>query len=74
MNRKLFVVISIILIVLRGSSFTARALPSYARQTGLPGNGCHYAPPELNPAGRAFKLLGYIDRNKEFQRRGTPVR
>ncbi len=40
------------------------ALPSYARQTGLPCSGCHYTPPELNPAGRLFKLMGYIDRVK----------
>jgi hypothetical protein len=38
------------------------AVPSYARQTGLPCSGCHYAPPELNPAGRRFKLLGYVDK------------
>ena len=42
-----------------------RAVPSYARQTGLPCSGCHYTPPELNPAGRKFKLLGYVDRDKE---------
>ena len=41
------------------------AVPSYARQTGLPCSGCHYAPPELNPAGRRFKLLGYVDRADE---------
>jgi len=41
---------------------SASAVPSYARQTGLPCSGCHYAPPELNPAGRRFKLLGYVDR------------
>jgi len=38
------------------------AVPSYARQTGLPCSGCHYTPPELNPAGRRFKLLGYVDK------------
>lgn len=38
------------------------AVPSYARQTGLACSGCHYAPPELNPAGRRFKLTGYVDR------------
>src|SRR5215472_10842150 len=43
----------------------ADALPSYARQTGLPCSGCHYAPPELNPAGRRFKVLGYVDRADE---------
>jgi hypothetical protein len=41
------------------------AVPSYARQTGLPCSGCHYTPPELNPAGRRFKLLGYVDRADE---------
>src|SRR5579872_2151838 len=42
---------------------SVRAVPSYARQTGLPCSGCHYMPPELNPAGRRFKLLGYVDRD-----------
>jgi hypothetical protein len=41
---------------------SAFAVPSYARQTGLACSGCHYTPPELNPAGRRFKLLGYVDR------------
>lgn len=41
------------------------AVPSYARQTGLPCSGCHYTPPELNPAGRRFKLTGYVDRADE---------
>ena len=42
-----------------------RAVPSYARQTGLPCSSCHYNPPELNPAGRKFKLLGYVDKDKD---------
>src|SRR6266566_9510741 len=46
----------------------ALAVPSYARQTGLPCSGCHYNPPELNASGRNFKLLGYVDR-----KRGTEV-
>lgn len=41
------------------------AVPSYARQTGLACSGCHYNPPELNPAGRKFKLTGYVDRADE---------
>ncbi len=44
---------------------SAMAVPSYARQTGLSCNGCHYTPPELNPAGRRFKLLGYVDRGDQ---------
>ncbi len=43
----------------------AMAVPSFARQTGLACSGCHYTPPELNPAGRRFKLLGYVDRADE---------
>jgi hypothetical protein len=65
MNHKVFVAISLLFILSWGSPRHARALPSYARQTGLPCNGCHYAPPELNPAGRAFKLMAYIDRTKD---------
>jgi hypothetical protein len=42
-----------------------RAVPSFARQTGLPCSGCHYNPPELNPAGRKFKLFGYVDKADE---------
>jgi len=44
---------------------SALAVPSYARQTGLACSGCHYTPPELNPAGRRFKLLGYVDKADE---------
>jgi len=43
----------------------AEAVPSFARQTGLACNGCHTTPPELNSAGRRFKLLGYTDRAEE---------
>jgi hypothetical protein len=43
----------------------ALAVPSYARQTHLGCSACHYTPPELNPAGRRFKLLGYVDRADE---------
>jgi hypothetical protein len=44
---------------------SVRAVPSYARQTGLPCSGCHTTPPELNAAGRKFKLLGYVDKDKD---------
>ena len=44
---------------------SVQAVPSYARQTGLPCSGCHYIPPELNPAGRKFKLFGYVDKDKD---------
>src|SRR5260370_25310606 len=47
------------------SPHKSAAVPSYARQTGLPCSACHYNPPELNAAARNFKLLGYVDKKKE---------
>jgi hypothetical protein len=38
----------------------ARAVPSFARQTGLSCNVCHSNPPELTAFGRNFKLKGYV--------------
>lgn len=54
----MFVAIFVVVINLEKSE----AVPSFARQTGLPCSGCHYNPPELNPAGRRFKLLGFVDK------------
>jgi hypothetical protein len=42
---------------------TSHAVPSFARQTHLPCNGCHTQFPELNSFGREFKLNGYTLRN-----------
>lgn len=41
------------------SQQTARAVPSYARQTGMSCNLCHTAFPELTQFGRTFKASGY---------------
>jgi hypothetical protein len=37
----------------------SQAVPSYARQTGVPCAACHTTPPELTPFGRDFKINGY---------------
>jgi hypothetical protein len=37
----------------------ARAVPSFARQTGMTCNACHTVFPELTPFGRTFKMGGY---------------
>lgn len=37
----------------------ARAVPSFARQTGVQCSVCHTAFPQLTPFGRVFKLTGY---------------
>jgi hypothetical protein len=59
------VLIVVLLVVSAVNPPKVQAVPSYARQTGLACSGCHYTPPELNPAGRRFKLLGYVDRADE---------
>jgi len=61
------VVIPAFVIVTAFNPPSLMAVPSYARQTGLACSGCHYNPPELNPAGRRFKLLGYVDRGDQTQ-------
>ncbi len=40
-------------------SFNAQAVPSFARQTGLPCQACHTVFPQLTHFGREFKLNGY---------------
>jgi hypothetical protein len=37
-----------------------RAVPSFARQTGMTCAACHTVFPELTPFGREFKLNGYV--------------
>ena len=38
----------------------SKAVPSYARQTGMSCSACHYSFPELNSFGRQFKMNGYV--------------
>jgi len=40
----------------------ALAVPSFARQTGMPCTACHTNFPTLTPFGRVFKLNGYVMR------------
>jgi hypothetical protein len=56
---KIVVPLFLILWLIALSEPSARAVPSYSRQTGLSCATCHYAPPELTPFGRKFKLDGY---------------
>jgi hypothetical protein len=41
------------------------AVPSFARQTGMPCTSCHTAFPQLTPFGRTFKLTGYTISNEQ---------
>jgi len=54
-----FLLIVFVLLQLLPSN-TAQAVPSFARQTGMPCNECHTIFPELTPFGRIFKLGGYV--------------
>jgi hypothetical protein len=45
----------------------AKALPSFARQTGQPCGACHTDFPTLTPYGRRFKLLGYTTGGGKYQ-------
>ena len=56
---KTIVPLFLVLWLIALSEQNARAVPSYSRQTGLSCATCHYAPPELTPFGRKFKLEGY---------------
>jgi hypothetical protein len=48
------------LIVLGLAITPSRAVPSFARQTGMTCAACHTVFPELTPFGREFKLNGYV--------------
>jgi hypothetical protein len=48
----------------------ARAVPSYARQTGQECIACHVSFPELTPYGRYFKLTGYTIGKRSFSSEG----
>ncbi len=46
--------------LLCGLAVQTRAVPSFARQTGMTCAACHTVFPELTPFGREFKLNGYV--------------
>lgn len=48
-----------ICVALLAFPFPARAVPSFARQTGMPCATCHTTFPQLTPFGRLFKVNGY---------------
>ena len=61
MNTSRFGAIAVIFLGLIALSFDASALPSFARQTGMPCSSCHVQSfgPNLTSVGRNFKLNGY---------------
>lgn len=64
MSRGFLICVAALIAVFWELTPSAMALPSYARQTGLPCSGCHTTPPELNSAGRLFKLLAFTDKSQ----------
>lgn len=70
-RRALIPSIAAVLVWLLGPP-AARAVPSFARQTGLACSACHTSFPELNDFARAFKLNGYtLNGMDELQEPGT---
>jgi len=60
---RLFFLLSIIGMLIILTAPANYAIPSFARQTNLSCNYCHYAYPELTSFGRMFKLNGYTTTN-----------
>lgn len=54
-----FFVLGLVGVWVFGYLSEARAVPSFARQTGFSCTNCHTVFPELTPMGRTFKLTGY---------------
>jgi hypothetical protein len=59
MSPRIFEVSALLLLISLIGTRDARAVASFARQTGLPCSSCHTTIPELTPFGRLFKLNGY---------------
>src|SRR5579863_4724064 len=53
-------ILALLILCVCASPKTARAVPSFARQTGMACAACHTVFPELTPFGREFKLNGYV--------------
>jgi len=58
----LIILSGVLVVIFSSQNF---AIPSFARQTNLSCNYCHYAFPTLNSFGRLFKLNGYTMTNIE---------
>jgi hypothetical protein len=58
--RKVFFLLLVLVLLQLLPLNTAQAVPSFARQTGMPCDECHTVFPELTPFGRIFKLGGYV--------------
>ncbi len=52
-------ILSLLSLALCLTAMSAQAVPSFARQTGMPCQSCHTVFPELTAFGRSFKLNGY---------------
>ena len=58
-TRKKCFVWGLLMVLLLLDSQISFAIPSYARQTGMPCSSCHTVFPQLTAFGREFKLNGY---------------
>ncbi len=67
-NSVLFLAACVLFGVLASAPSRAWAVPSFARQTGLPCSRCHITFPELTEFGREFKLNGYTLSGKDTKK------
>lgn len=58
-SRTRLYILSLLSLALCLTAMSAQAVPSFARQTGMPCQSCHTVFPELTAFGRSFKLNGY---------------
>ncbi len=71
-NSKVYFILFTVAMLLFLTASNSYAIPSFARQTGLSCNYCHYAYPELNSFGRMFKLNGYTTSNSPMLEAVSP--
>ncbi len=71
-SKGLVIAVAVVSVTWWLSPASVNALSSFARQTGLSCDTCHWSFPELKPTGREFKLNGYtLTAEKNLTATGT---
>lgn len=67
MNKMLVVGFLLVFLIIAMMPYESQAVPSYARQVKKPCTACHTIWPNLNQAGRQFKVKAYTDVSEEWE-------
>src|SRR5271169_3015530 len=67
MKKMLLAGVLLVILAILVMPFESFAVPSYARQVQKPCTACHTIWPNLNQAGRQFKVKAYTDVSQEWQ-------